>query len=199
MKSPSAERASTREEHVRGATGVRAGRGLAVAGVLCSVMTLCPACRVVSPGPVDSAPTAILKTVGDALIGCRVESVEEYPGERLYDYMNGAAVTYLERHFRTMAACDVFRASEQAKIELYEMASAQDAQELYTELAGSGEAGLGAGQAGCYWAGFEPEGIFHRSRFFVRVLAYAKDVNAGKKLIADVAKGLDAQLQADAH
>lgn len=195
MKSPSAEGAAPNACSDYARASARTVRDLTGAAVLCMALVLCAACRVVLPAPAEvSAPVAILHDLSGSLPGCRVDAVEEYPGERLYDYMNGAAVTYFERKFRTLATGDVFRGSAQAKIELYEMTAAGDAQQLYAEFASSGDAELSAGQAGCCWQGFEPEGIFHRGRFFVRVIAYAKDPAAGKQLLADVAKGVDALL-----
>ena len=120
---------------------------------------------------------------------------DAYAGERLYDYMNGAAVTYLERNFRTMVACDVFEGETQAKIEVYEMASAEDAVAVYSDLTGSGGEPLGVGAVGCVWQGFEPEGVFRSGRFFVRVLAYAKDAETGTALVRKVATALAQQLQ----
>jgi hypothetical protein len=120
--------------------------------------------------------------------------VQVYEGERLYDFMNGAAVTYLEHHFRTLAAADVFRGEDQAKIELYELATASDCERLYAEFSASSRTHFPAGEAGSFWAGFEPEALFRRGPFLVRLLGYAKDRDAAASLLAEVAEAVDRQI-----
>jgi hypothetical protein len=109
--------------------------------------------------------------------------------------MDGAAVTYLEHHCRALAAGDVFRSADQAKIELYEMASPDDARRLYAQLTASPGTAFAAGEAGCTWAGFEPEALFRRERFLVRLLGYAQDRAAAASLLVETATALDAQLR----
>jgi hypothetical protein len=144
----------------------------------------------------DDGAAAAIERTALVLPGLRFGAVEEYPGERIYDYMDGAAVPYVEHRVRHLAACDVYRGPSQARIELYEAAAAADATALYREFsAPPGRAELGAGEAGCYWLGCGPEGIFHRQRFFARVLAYAKEPAEALELIRQLAGGLDAELR----
>jgi len=156
------------------------------------VLILC-ACR--STLAVPRGPVAAITAAAAASASLRFGRTEEYRGERLYDFMDGAAVTYLDHHCRTLAAADVFRGQDQAKIELYELASAADSAALYAELTGSPGTPFAAGEAGCIWAGFEPEALFRRGRFLVRLLGYAKDREAAAALLADVAAAIDAQLR----
>ena len=145
--------------------------------------------------PAAAEPADILAATAAATPGLRFGVVRTYTGEGLYEFMDGAAVTYLEHHFRTLAATDVFRGADQAKIELYSMAAAADAATLYGELTGSPGTPFAAGEVGCFWAGFEPEALFRRGRFLVRLLGYAKERDAAASLLAEVAAALDAQVQ----
>ena len=126
----------------------------------------------------------------------RLDGFEEYRGERLYDYMNGAAVTYLEHRFRTLAACDVYAGSTQAKVELFGMGSEADAAAVFDEFKSLGGSRLAVGQQSRYWPGIEPETIFRRGAHFVRLLVYAEDAALARKLAERVASGIDRVLQA---
>ena len=185
-----AARRISREPSSRGRAAVACRRLLPLGAAL--ALTLC-GCRTMPPAA--STPAAVLAATARATPALRFGPVEEFPGERLYNYMNGAAVTYLEHHLRTLAAGDVFRGADQAKIELYELASPADATRLYTALTASPGTAFAAGEAGCTWAGFEPEALFRRDRFLVRLLGYAKDRNAAASLLAEIAAALDGQLQ----
>lgn len=143
-------------------------------------LTLCGCRALPPPAP---GPLALLAAAAQATPALRFGPPEEYRGERLYDYMDGAAVTYLEHHFLALAAGDAFRGADQAKVELYELASPADATLLYTELTASPGTAFAAGEAGCTWAGFEPEALFRRGRYLVRLLGYAKDRDAATRLL----------------
>jgi len=159
------------------------------------LLLLGQACRAPSDGGGQAATAtpavAALRSAARSLPGLRFDSFQEYAGERLYDYMDGAAVTYLDHHVRVLAACDVFRGQTQAMVEVYDMSSASDAAAVFQEFSGSSGQRLEVGEAGCYWLGSGPEGIFHRGRFFVRVLAFAADADLALALIREVAAGLD--------
>jgi len=142
-----------------------------------------------------AGPAALLAATAQATPALRFGPTQTYAGERLYDFMDGAAVTYLEHHARILAAADVFRGADQAKIELYEMASPDDSTRLYAELAASAKTAFPAGEAGCTWAGFEPEALFRRGPYLVRLLGYARDREAAASLLAEIGKALDGQLQ----
>lgn len=176
-----------------GAGAVEADRSASRAVSLCVLALVLCGCR--TPPGAASAAVAAATAAAEAAPTLRFGQVEEYPGERLYDFMDGAAVTYLEHHCRTLAAAAVFRGADQAKIELYELASPADAMALYAELTGSPGTPFAAGEAGCCWAGFEPEVLFRRGRFLVRLLGYARDREAAMELLAKVAAAIDGQLR----
>ena len=162
---------------------------------------VCSACRTQSPGHTGSSRdvaagvTTILQSVGRACPGLRFGGLEEFRGERLYDYMNGAAVTYFEHHFRVMAACDVYDGSIQAKVELFEMGSAADSQAVFGEFESLGGRKLAVGQDSRYWPGIEPETILRRGPYFVRLLVYAQDPAAAEKLAEKTASAIDRELR----
>lgn len=143
-----------------------------------------------------ASPAAVLTATAQANPALRFGPTQTYAGEQLYDFMDGAAVTYLEHHVRVLAAADVFRGEDQAKIELYEMASPDDSARLYAELAASSKVAFAAGEQGCTWAGFEPEALFRRGPYLVRLLGYAKDAGAAASLLVEVGVAIDSSLRA---
>ncbi|MBN2451690.1 MAG: hypothetical protein JXR77_14975 [Lentisphaeria bacterium] len=156
-------------------------------------------CRSRAPTPeggTGSVPRRVLEALHSSPPSELVfEGIEEYVGERLYDYMNGAAATYLECGFAVMAACDVLRGADRARVEVYEMSAEETATALYAESAAGSERVLEAGEAGCYWSGFEPEGLFRHGRFLVRVYGYPAAEGEGPALVARVAAAVDGALR----
>jgi hypothetical protein len=75
------------------------------------------------------------------------------------------------------------------------LATTGDSERLYAELSASSVAPFGVGEAGCTWAGFEPEALFRRGRFLVRLLGYARDRDAAASLLAEVGAAIDAELR----
>ena len=159
------------------------------------------ACRTRYPkrgiGSQENATTAtgILRAVDRGLPGMRLDGFEEYRGERLYDYMNGAAVTYFEHRFRVLSVCDVYEGSAQAKVELFEMDSVADAAAVFDEFNSPGGRQPAIGQESRFWPGVEPEAVFRRGAHFVRVLVYAEDAAVAERLAEKVASGIDRVLQ----
>ena len=149
-------------------------------------------CRVLRPrDEADETARVVMARFSASPSQLSLEGIQEYPGERLFDYMNGAATTFLDHGFQTMVSCDAIRGSTQAKIELYEMITLAAARAVYAELcAGEGDV-LAAGEEGCFWAGFEPQGIFRRGRLVAQIYAYAEEAEQGKGMVLEVAALLD--------
>jgi hypothetical protein len=126
------------------------------------------------------------------LPGAEVANVERFEGEELYNYMNGAAATYLEHGKVRMVSADVTLDGVASKVELYTMVSADAATKVYAAFAASdGGEELICGVAGTLWPSSEPEAIFHRQERFVRVMTYARDAATGKRVATKVALGID--------
>lgn len=162
---------------------------LALAG---AVLAAAGGCRTVPERP--RAPDLILAVAAQSVPGVRLGTIQTYAGERLYDFMDGAAVTYMEHNFHVLAAADTYRGADLAKIELYEMATAGDCERLYSQFAAAPGAPFAAGEAGCSWAGFEPEVLFRRGPYLVRLLGYCEDRDAAARLLRDLAAAIDAHL-----
>jgi len=151
------------------------------------VLTLvCTSCALLRR---DSGPE--LARLPRFLPEAKVSNVEGFAGEELYNYMNGAAATYLENGRVEMQAADVDVGGVSSKVELYTMASADVAQKIYTAFAkGAGGEAVAVGQAGTLWPSTEPEGIFHLGPHFVRVMTYAADAATGKRVASQVMVGV---------
>jgi hypothetical protein len=126
------------------------------------------------------------------LPGAKVDKVESYLGEEMYNYMNGAAATYLGHGRVQLTAADVELDGVSSKVELFTLSSPQAARRVYAEFAKSeGGQALACGVAGCLWPSTEPEAIFHRGPHFVRVMTYAADAPTGKRVATAVARAMD--------
>ncbi len=162
----------------------------AAAGLLLVALSGAWGCRSLSGRVTSPLADVVQDALGD-LPGVSHDHVEVFEGEQLYDYMNGAAVTYLERDFRRMIACDVYEQSVQAKVELFEMGAAQSAGAVFSELSSAGGEPLAVGEGGRYWSGGESEGVFLRGAFIVRILVYAEEATTAAALTKKVAAALD--------
>ncbi len=125
------------------------------------------------------------------LPGAAVAKVERFAGEEMYNYMDGAAVTYLEHGPVWLTVAEVQYAGIRSQAEVYELGTFAQAAAVYATFAagGNGEK-LAVGEAGTLWPSVEPEAIFHQGRYFVRTMTYAGDAGTGKRVVTEVAAGL---------
>lgn len=201
MRSRSAEETNRRAGSRRDGPGVSRVVSTLVCVVTAMLWALCTACRTqpsgegVAPRTDHADAAGILRATGRRLPGMRVDGFEQYRGEHLYDYMNGAADAYLAHHFRVLAACDVHAGSTQAKVELFEMRSEGDAAAVFAEFKSLDGRQFAVGSESRYWPGIEPETIFRRGVYFVRLLVYAGDAAVAEKLAETIASGIDLALQ----
>jgi hypothetical protein len=155
------------------------------------VAAVCTSCALLP----SSSSSPDLAKLSSHLAGAVVSNVEAFQGEEMYNYMDGAAVTYLEHGRVQLTAADVQLDGISSKVELYTLASPEAAGSVYSAFAKSegGEA-LACGVAGTLWPSTEPEAIFRRGCHFVRVMTYAADVATGKRVATAVAKAVDGLL-----
>ncbi len=117
-------------------------------------------------------------------------NVAEWPAARLFDYMDGAAEGYFKHHFVTLGSAETRLGRTDARVELFALRRRADARALFRESNDGKGKRLAAGVAGTYWEGREMEAIFHRSRFFCRIIVYGSSPEAHKLLDA-LAAALD--------
>lgn len=141
---------------------------------------------------VAQRPDVRLEGLPEQLAGATVTRVERFAGEEMYNYMNGAAATYLEQGPVWLVVGEVELSGIRSQVEVYELATPGHAAAIYGAFAagGTGEA-VAVGEAGTLWPSVEPETIFRRGRYFVRVMSYAGDAVTGKRVATAVATGLD--------
>ena len=154
--------------------------------LLVVLLLACSSCALLRR---DSGPA--LSGLPAFLPEAKVSHVESFAGEELYNYMNGAAATYLEDGPVRMTAGDVEFAGVSSKVELYTMVSAAAAQRIYGAFAESpGGEFVAVAQGGTLWPSKEPEGIFLLGPHFVRVMTYAADAATGKRVASQVMVGV---------
>ena len=151
---------------------------------------------VVGCATVAPRPDVQLERLPEHLDGATVTRVERFAGEEMYNYMNGAAVTYLEQGPVWLVVGEVALSGVRSQVEVYDLGTPGHAAAIYTAFAagGTGEA-LAVGEAGTLWPSVEPEAIFWRGRHFVRVMSYAGDAVTGKRVATAVATRLDRLLE----
>lgn len=132
-----------------------------------------------------------MERLSEALAGATVTKVERFAGEEMYNYMDGAAVTYLEHGPVWLTVAEVQYAGIRSQVEVYDLGTPAQATAIYATFAagGNGEK-LVVGEAGTLWPSVEPEAIFRQGRFFVRTMTYAGDAATGKRVVTEVATGL---------
>ena len=144
-----------------------------------------------------ASPQAILRKGLAGAENLKIRSTEQYRGQELYNYMNGAAETYYERGFRVLGVAELERGDTHALVELYQLGIPANATALFASYRDKAAKPLDAGTEGCYWPSQEIEGLFHRGPFFCRVYVYAPAGPPGRggpalKLLNDIASGVDA-------
>lgn len=111
-------------------------------------------------------------------------NVAEWPGARLFDYMNGAAEAYFRRRFRTLASAETRLGKTDARVELFQVKTPADAAALFDDHDDGKGKKLAVGVASALWEGREMEAIFHRGPYFCRIIVYGSSPEAHKLLDA---------------
>jgi hypothetical protein len=142
------------------------------------------------PKPGATPPDAVLKASEGRFADGKFTKFSTHPGNRLYDYMDGAAEAYFARGFITLATVDVNWKETQAKVELYLVRSADDAAKLFDDFNDGKGRKLAAGLRSAAWDAKELEGIFHRGPYFARVITYGNDAEA-RSLLDTLATAID--------
>lgn len=144
-------------------------------------------------GKEPANPAAVLRAADAALGDMTLENLAEYPGPRLFDYMNGAAETYYRHRFVTLASADTRLGKTDARVELFMHRSPDDAKAIFDEHDDGKGKKLPVGTASSFWEAREMEAIFHRGPFFCRLIIYGASPEAHKLLDA-LAKAIDSAI-----
>jgi len=147
-------------------------------------------CRLPWAAKPPAYPAAILKSADAALPDMAFANVAEWPGARLFDYMNGAAEAYFKHSFITLGSAETRLGKTDARVELFQLKARRNATALFKESNDGKGRKLAAGLAGTYWEGREMEAIFHRGPFFCRLIIYGSSPEA-HKLLATLAAAID--------
>jgi hypothetical protein len=118
--------------------------------------------------------------------GARLKGPVAFYDERsLFDYIDGAAPLYLQRHFRRLAAAEVAVAGGgEITADVYDMSAPADAASIFAaERSPSGRPvpGLDAAAAGPLSL------VFHRGRFYVKLTAFD---GRGEAALPEIARAL---------
>ncbi len=147
-------------------------------------------CRLPWSAPAPANPVALLKAADAVLADMAFTNVAEWPGARLFDYMNGAAEGYFKHRFVTLASAETKLGKTDARVELFVLKAPTDATALFDEGNDGKGKPLAAGVAGTFWEGREMEALFHRGPFFCRLIIYGSSPEA-HKLLAALAAAID--------
>ncbi len=156
----------------------------------CFFIVAASGCRLPWSGEGAASPAAILRAADAALPEMAFTNVAEWPGARLFDYMDGAAEAYFRRRFRTLASAETKLGKTDARVELFQVKSPADAAALFDDQNDGKGKKLPVGVASALWEAREMEAIFHRGPFFCRLIIYGSSPEAHKLLDA-LAAALD--------
>ncbi len=171
-----------------GARGTRHAACIAVA------LTIAAAgCKLPFWGKQPANPVAILKSADAALPDVAFANVADWPGPRLFDYMNGAAEGYYKHSFVTLGSAETKLGKTDARVELFQFKAAANAKALFDESNDGKGKTLGVGLASALWEAREMEAIFHRGPFFCRLIIYGASPEA-HKLLTTLAAAIDKSL-----
>jgi len=145
-------------------------------------------------GKPPASPVTILKSADAALPDMAFANVADWPGARLFDYMNGAAEAYFKHAFVTLGSAETRLGKTDARVELFQFKSAANARALFDESNDGKGHPLGAGLAGTFWEGREMEALFHRGPYLCRLIIYGSSPEA-HKLLTTLAAAIDKSLE----
>ncbi|MFP4056237.1 MAG: DUF6599 family protein [Candidatus Brocadiia bacterium] len=153
-----------------------------------SALLLAGGCGLWRPSP--PSPVEVLEATAARLPEVAIAKVREHTGRRLYDYMDGAAETYFAHGFRSLGTADAKWRNTEAVIEVFRLATPDDAKALFDQKNHGADRELPAGAASAAWKAKELEGIFHRGPFFCTIMIYGNDQEA-QQLLDTLAAALD--------
>ena len=176
---------------IRAGIGTRRGRGSLIGQIrpigpigpigraACLIIAIAiGGCRLPSSGKPPAGPVAVLKAADAALPQMAFTNLAEWPGARLFDYMDGAAEAYFSRGFRVLGSAEAKLGKTDARIELFQVKSAADAKALFDDHNDGKGKKLAVGAASALWEAREMEAIFHRGPFFCRLILYGSNAEA---------------------
>jgi len=155
-----------------------AARGSPLVAIFFALLTGCPPWAAKPP----ANPAAVLRAADAALPDMAFTNVAEWPGARLFDYMDGAAEAYFRRRFVTLASADTKLGKTDARVELFQVRSPADARALFDDHDDGKGKKLSVGLASALWEAREMEAIFHRGPLFCRLIIYGASPEAHKLL-----------------
>ena len=158
--------------------------------VLVVLLVVESGCRLPWSAKPPANPTTILKAANAALPDMAFTNVSEWPGARLFDYMDGAAEAYFKHSFVTLGSAETKLGKTDARAELFQFKAAANAQALFDESNDGKGKKLAAGLAGTFWEGREMEALFHRGPYFCRLIIYGSSSEA-HKLLNTLAAAID--------
>ena len=158
--------------------------------VLVVVVVVESGCRLPWAGKRAADPVRILKSADAALADMAFTNVAEWPGARLFDYMDGAAEGYFKHSFVTLGSAEARLGKTDARAELFQFKAPANAKALFDESDDGKGKKLGVGLASALWEAREMEAIFHRGPFFCRLIIYGSSPEA-HKLLNTLAAAID--------
>jgi hypothetical protein len=112
-----------------------------------------------------------------------------YDQKGLFEYVDGAAPIFIERHFRKLAAAEM-KSSDGGELtcDVYDMQSGENASAIFTKETTPSAQPLGVGDDGRRGRMFA---VFRRGRYYVKLTAFNP---AGDSTLAELARALAAKM-----
>lgn len=144
-----------------------------------------PAARAVAAASDDDA--ALLALFDGPLGGAKVkEKIATYDAKGLFDYIDGAAPVFIERHFRKLAAAEMSVEGSDLVCDVYDMAAPENATSIFQkERSASAKSVDGWPEAIIGPMSF----VFHAGRYYVKLTAFDAKAEAALPKLAGALRG----------
>ena len=147
----------------------------------------CPPAGATASSTTTADPDAALEALLlGSLGGAKATGdVELYPGDKLFEYINGAAPVYIERKFRNLAAAQMqVGEGGELTVDVYDMSTPDGASSIYAKEDSSSAKPIDLGAQ----ARTAPMAlVFRKGRYYVKLTAFDETAEAA---LADVARAL---------
>lgn len=165
------------------------------AGAFVVMMALVWAAAAFAQGEATADPTALLPQAGQVKGWAAAEEAKTYDPDNLFEYIDGAAETYLDYGFVKLAACE-FRPADGAKIsvvvDIYDMGAADNAFGIYSNGAFPDANYIALGTEGYLT---ESSADFFKDRYYVKLAGHGKPREV-QGAVQELAKAVAANIKA---
>jgi len=139
-----------------------------------------------APSPADPDAALLALFEGEPASAKLKEKVALYDAQTLFDYVDGAAPTFIQRGFRKLGAAEMSAGGGELTCDVYDMAAPANAEAIFTaERSSSAKSAPGWPEAITGSKSF----VFRRGRYYVKLTAFDAKAEAALPELARALRG----------